>query len=399
MRPGLFTLAVLVGAGAGAVQAQALTPTQAQGISSTEIVLGTIQDLSGPFAAFGKQARNGMQLRVDELNAQGGIAGRRLVLLVEDAGFDPRRAALAAHKLVHQDKIFLMAGHMGAAPNQAAMPVQFERNVINFLPISASRAMHEPFHRLKYALAASDFDQMRQAAPRLARDKGIKKPCAIHQDDPFGLAVLQGAEAGLRTVGLELAETTRYKRGATDFSVPVARLKAAGCDMVILGTIVRETIGAIGQARKTGFNPVFLGSSASYTDLVHKLGGKAMDGLYATMTAQHPYLDDASQPVRFWANKYKAKFSEDPTVFSVYGYTIINLFAKAAQQAGADLRTDTFIQAMDALTVPPDMFGSPQASFTATKHQGSTQARLSQLVDGRWKVVGDDTRLPAARSP
>ena len=98
-------------------------------------------------------------------------------------------------------------------------------------------------------------------------------------------------------------------------------MKSSGCDMVVLGTIIRETIGTIGEARKTGFNPIFLGSSAAYTDLIHKLGGKAMDGLYATMTVQHPYLDEASQPIRFWANKYKTKFNEDPTVFSVYGYT------------------------------------------------------------------------------
>ena len=73
-------------------------------------------------------------------------------------------------------------------------------------------------------------------------------------------------------------------------------MKASGCDMVVLGTIIRETIGAIGEARKTGFNPTFIGSSAAYTDLIHKLGGKAMDGLYATMTVQNPYLDEASQP-------------------------------------------------------------------------------------------------------
>ena len=57
-----------------------------------------------------------------------------------------------------------------------------------------------------------------------------------------------------------------------------------------------------------------------------------MDGLYATMTVQHPYLDEASQPIRFWANKYKTKFNEDPTVFSVYGYSIIDAFIKAAAE-------------------------------------------------------------------
>ena len=385
MKHAAFSLAMLALAATGAAQAQ----TQSQGVSKTEILIGTIQDLSGPVAAFGKQSRNGMQLRVDEINEQGGIAGRKLKLLVEDAGYDPKRAVLAAQKLVNQDKIFLMAGHIGTAHNNAAMPVQFEKNVINFLPITAAREMYEPFHRLKYSFAATYFDQIRLAAPKLAKDKGLKKPCTLYQDDEFGLEILRGAEAGLKTVGLELAEKTSYKRGATDFSSQVARMKAAGCDLVILGTIIRETIGTIGESRKTGFNPTFLGSSASYTDLIHKLGGKPMDGLYATMTAQHPYLDEASQPLRFWANKYKTKFSEDPTVFSVYGYIIIDTFAKAAAKAGANLSTDSFIKAMDTLTIEPDMFGSPVTSFTATKRLGNDLSRLSQIVDSRWKVMGE----------
>ena len=124
---------------------------------------------------------------------------------------------------------------------------------------------------------------------------------------------------------MELVERTSYKRGATDFSSQVARMKAAGCDLVVLGTIIRETIGTIAEARKTGFSPTFVGSAAVYTDLIHKLGGKAMDGLYGTMTVQTPYLDEASQPIRFWATKYKTKFNDDPSVFSVYGYIIIDM--------------------------------------------------------------------------
>ena len=110
-----------------------------QGVSKTEITLGSIQDLSGPLAGFGKQIRLGMTLRVDELNEQGGVNGRKIKLLFEDSAYDPRKAVLAAQKLVNQDKIFAMVGHIGTAQNMAAMPVQFEKNVINFFPVTAAR--------------------------------------------------------------------------------------------------------------------------------------------------------------------------------------------------------------------------------------------------------------------
>jgi branched-chain amino acid transport system substrate-binding protein len=379
------TLALAVLALAGS-----LAFAQQQGVSKNEILIGTIQDMSGPLAGYGKQAKAGMQLRIDELNEQqGSIHGRKLRLIAEDDGYDPKKAVLAAQKLVNQDKVFIIAGHLGTAQNMAAMPVQFEKNIVNFFPITAAREMYEPLHKLKYSFAATYYDQLRIALPKLVKEKNVKKVCVIYQDDDFGQEVLKGGEAGLKSISMEYAEKTSYKRGATDFSSQVAKMKAGGCEMVVLGTIIRETIGTVAESRKTGFNPVFIGSSALYTDLIHKLGGKAMDGIYGTMTVQHPYLDEASQPMRFWANKYKTKFNEDPTVFSVYGYSIMDSFIKAAQKAGPNLTTDSFVKAMDSMTFEPDMFGAAKSTFTPTKHLGNDQSRLSQIQNGKWVVVSD----------
>ena len=363
-----------------------------QGVTKHEILIGTIQDMSGPLASFGKQAKYGMQLRIDELNEQGSVHGRKLRLALEDSGYDPKKAVLGAQKLVNQDKVFIMAGHVGTAQNNAAMPVQFEKNVANFLPITAARDMYEPFHKLKYSFAVTYFDQIRSALPKLVKEKNAKRVCTIYQDDDFGLEVLRGAEAGLKTVSMELVEKTSFKRGATDFSSQVAKMKSSNCDFVVLGTIIRETIGTIGESRKTGFNPTFLSANAAYTDLIPKLGGKAMDGMYATMTVQHPYLDEASQSIRFWANKYKTKFNEDPGTVSIYGYQIVDIFIKAAQKAGPNLTTESFLKAMDTLTVPPDIFGSAEMSFTPTKHLGTDASRYSQIQDGRWRVISEYSR-------
>jgi branched-chain amino acid transport system substrate-binding protein len=374
--------------GASFALAQKAMPTQ--GVSKNEILIGSIQDLSGPIAAFGKQLRYGMQLRVDELNEQsGGIHGRKLKLLIEDAQYDPKKAVLATQKLVNQDKIFAMVAHIGTTNNLAAMPIQFEKNVPNVYPITASQQMYQPYHRLKFGFSASYFDQMRIFAPKVAKEKGAKKVCSLYQDDDFGVEVMQGAEAGLKTIGMTIAEKTTYKTGATDFSSQVARMKAAGCDMVILGTIIRETIGSIAEGRKTGFNPVYLGSSAVYTDLNHKLARGVTEGLYGAMTVQHPYLDDAAQPIRFWATKYQTKFNEEPTVFSVYGYSAIDAFIIAAQKAGPGLTTDSFIKAMESADFPTDIFGSPVGKYGPTKRQATDQTRLSQIVNGKWKVVAD----------
>jgi len=371
----------------GAVSAVA--SAQTQGVSRQEIVIGSITDLSGPVAAVGKPVRQGIISRIEELNELGGVHGRKIKVVFEDAGYDTKRAVLAAQKLANQDKVFAALGTVGTAASMAAMPVLFEKQVIHFFPMTAAREMFEPPHRLKVAFLPTYYDQMRVATPRLLKDRNLKKPCVLHQDDEFGLEVLRGAEAGLKPIGMEVAEKATYKRGATDFSSQIARLRAASCDMVVLGTIVRETVGAVVEARKSGFNPVFLTNVGAYSDATARLGGKSMDGLYATMTAQIPYPDDANQQVRHWAAKYRTRFGEDPSEYATYGYHMADSFIRVLQKAGPDLTTDSFVKALESVSIPRDMFGYMEETFTPTKRLGNPYSRLSQLRDGRWHIVAD----------
>src|SRR5258706_2753203 len=111
-----------------------LALAQTQGVSKTEIVIGTEQDLSGPIVAFSKQLKNAMEMRVEEINASGGIHGRKLRLIIEDNGYDPKKAVLATQKLVQKDKIFAMVGLIGTPTALAAMPILFEKNIPNLFP-------------------------------------------------------------------------------------------------------------------------------------------------------------------------------------------------------------------------------------------------------------------------
>ena len=379
--------ALTLTAGTAPAQTQGISKSETQGVSKDEIVIGTIQDLSGPIAAFGKSARNGLQLRADEANEQGGINGRKIKFIAEDSGYDPKKGVLAAQKLAQRDKVFVTAGNIGTPIALATMPIFFEKNIPHVFPLTAARQMYDPLHKLKYALAATYYDQVRSGVKHLAKIKADRKWCIIYQDDDFGLEVLGGAEAGVKENGKTLIEKTSYKRGATDFSSQVAKMKSSACDTVIMGTIIRETVGTIAEAKKTGFNAEFIGTSAAYTHLIARLGGPAVNGFITAHTIAHPYLDDAAQNIRHWAAKYKTKFNEDPDVFSAYGYLIMDLTLATVAKAGKNLTTETFIKALDSSTFAPDMFGGDQLTYGPTKHLGSTKSRFSQIKDGRWTVI------------
>ena len=335
-------IALIIAAASGAALAQT------QGVSKNEIVIGSGQDLSGPLAGFSKPLRNGMMMRTEEINEQGGINGRKLKLIVEDHGYDPKKAVLATQKMVQKDKIFAMVGTIGTPTSLASMPILFEKNIPHLFPLTAAREMYEPLHKLKYSFAATYYDQMRAGVKNIVKQKGYKKVCTLYQDDDFGLEVMRGAEAGLKEIGLALAEKTTYKRGATDFSSQVARMKDAGCDFVVLGTIIRETIGTIGTARKLGWNVEFMGSSASYTELIHKLGGPAMNGFYSTNTVNIPYLDDASKNVREWGqrstrrNSTRTRACSRPTVTRSSACSL-----RSRRRPGPNLTTESFLAQLE----------------------------------------------------
>lgn len=381
-RSGLVVAALCIGAAMPALGAG--EPTQ--GVSRSEVVLGSIQDLSGPLAPSARQLVNGMNMRADELNRQGGINGRRIRLIVLDSGGDVKRAAADAEKLSVDDHVFAVLGQIGAATNVASMPSESAHNVINFLPVTGARDVYDPPSRLKVAFWPSYQAQVRAGVDYLTQQHHAQRPCILYQDDEYGAEVLRSTELALRQLGLSLHERIALRR---DDEVPkaVERLHAVNCELIVLGTPPNVATVAMAAAHRANFEPDFLGTSALYGALAGTTTSRAADGLYAVHTVSQPYRDDASKLVRDWAADYNRRFGEDPSVFAVYGYYIMDLFTKAAAKAGPKLNLDTFEAALENTTFPRDMFGSPEFHVTASERLGGRKVRISQVISGRWVPV------------
>jgi ABC-type branched-subunit amino acid transport system substrate-binding protein len=382
----------LLAAGLAAIcgLAASLALAQTQGVSKNEIVIGTIQDLSGPVVVYSKPVVNGMRMRVDEINAEGGINGRKLKLIVEDSGYDPKKAVLAQQKLLQRDKVFAMLGTLGTPVVGATMPLVLERNLPHLFPLTGAGFTYEPVQKNKFQIFAPYPETVRSALRHLMKTKGYAKVGVLYQDDDFGLEVLKGVEMGTKDMGQAICERTNYKRGATDFSSQIARLRSAGCDFVVLGTIVRETIGAMATARKLGWNVEFMGSSAAYDNNIPRVGAKAVEGFYAiSVQAEIPDYATANTRLKRWMDDYKKQFNEDSTLFSTAGYTIIDVFARAAAKAGPNLSAESLNAALESLTVPRDFFGAPEYSFSKANHLGNKRGKITQIQNGKWVTLTD----------
>jgi branched-chain amino acid transport system substrate-binding protein len=365
-----------------------------QGVTKDQIVVGSIQDLSGPVVALGKPINNGLILRAEQINASGGIHGRKLKVVIEDSGYDPKKAVLAAQKLLNQDKIFAMVGTLGSPVSLSTLPLVIEKGVPHLFPVTSHTGNFEPLHKLKFSVSNPYPNTIRVGLLELIKLKGHKRVAILYQDDEYGMDVVRGTEAALKQAGLTLVERTSYKRGATDFSSQMQKLKAANPDLIVLGTVVRETIGAMAAARQLGYAGDFLGSEAAYQPSVAKAGGKAVEGLYAVSTISTPYRDDPgnSKLLNEWMDAYKARFNEDADLYGIYGSMLLDIFARAADKAGPNLTVDALVKSLEENGYPRTFFGNPEISWSPTKRMGQDQVRIAQIRNGRWVNFTDYIR-------
>ena len=376
---------------AAALAASLATPTLAadpvRGVTDSEIIIGTYTDLSGVTAMWGVNNANAWRMAFDEANAAGGIDGRKIKYIVEDNQYQIPRSVQAANKLINRDGVFIMVANAGTPMNNATMPEQLAKGVANIFPLTSARSMYEPFNHLKFGLAASYYDQMRSGVKLFAEKHGKKAFCAMAQDTDFGRDVMDGARDELKALGLKMVAETLHKPTDTDFSAPVARLKDAGCDVVLLGTITRDTIQIISAIRKIGWNVDLLGQAASYDEAVAEVPGGVTEGFYSMTPIIFVAASDKRPEVMAFAEKYKKLFGKEPNFAAQLGYTGAQLVIQALKNAGKGLTTDSFVAGLESIHDWHDIFGSPPMTFGPKKHQGSNESFLCVVKGGKWVPV------------
>ncbi len=364
-------------------------PEGVRGVSATEIVIGTHQDLSGPLVAWGDGVRNGLIMGIEEINAKGGVHGRRLRLVVEDNGYDPRKAVLATRKLLERDRIFAMVSPLGSPTSLASMPLVLRRGVLHVFPFSAARRVFEPLHLLKFSTFTPYYDTIGAVLRYVMAKHKVDKVGIIYQDDDFGTEVYKGTVAMLKARGLAPVSVTSYKRGATDFSTQVARMRADGADVIAMGTAIRETVGVAKAVQALGWDVLMACTQACYTPETATLGGKAVHGIYGVSALDVPYLDSRVSGIRVWYRRYKERFSKEPNLQALAGYVNMRFFAVALEAAGPDLTQRKLARTLEDMPVwsDPDIKSAP-TDFTKDDHLGTYEVFVGRITrKNQWRRI------------
>lgn len=358
-----------------------------RGVSDTEIIVGMMTDLSGVTAVQGSNAANAMRLAFDDVNAKGGIHGRKIRFIVEDNEYLVPKAVQAMNKLVNRDNIFLLIGGGGTPHMDAVLPMMMEKGVPNLFPLTCARSMYEPLNKYKYGQFSSYFDQMRSAVKYFVETRGRKVIGSMYQDTDFGRDVHAGVVAQAEAMGLKVAATSASRPTDTDFNAQVSRLKEAGCDFIAMGTIVRDTVIILQTARKMGWSPDFCGQFATYSTAVAEAPGEAAEGFFSMSPGLYAYPDDPRPAVRELGTRYRQRFGININYLGEAGYAGASCLIDVLQRAGRDLTLDSFQQSMESIKDWRDIFGGPPLTITPTSHHASTQSFLSVVKNSRWTPV------------
>ena len=334
------------------------TGASVQGITADEIILGSHTDLSGPVAIWGVGSINGARMRFEEANEAGGIHGRQIRFVVEDTGYQIPRAIQAANKLINRDRIFAMVLGLGTPTNNAVLTQQLKSGVPNMFPLTGARSMVEPYHDLKFAQRGIYYDEIRAGVKYFLEEAGKEKPCVIYQDTDYGQEILEGAEDQVKEMGTELAGISAHKPTESEFTASIIRLRNAGCDVVFMGTIHRDTILILEAARKMSFDVVFVGNNAAYGQVIAEQESGSGEGYHAFVHMAKLYREDGlSEEVAAWWQAYEARFSEEPGIPAMEGYRAGDLVVTALERAGPDIDHEKFIRAVESINDYTDIFG------------------------------------------
>jgi branched-chain amino acid transport system substrate-binding protein len=323
----------LVGAIAGLAVALAAwsAPGPARG-QQGDIVIASVGPMTGQYASFGEQLRRGATMAVEDINAKGGVLGRKLRLEVGDDACDPKQAVAVANQVASK-RVRLVAGHFCSGSSIPASNVYAEENILQISPASTNPAFTERGLKNVFRVCGRD-DQQGGVAGNFLADRFRGKAIAIiHDKTAYGKGLADETRKALNARGVKEVLYEAYTAGERDYSALVSRLKQVNADAIYVGGYHTEAGLIVRQMRQQGLKAVLVAGDALVTDEFWSIAGAAGEGTLMTFSP-----DPRKEPtVAALVEKFRRQGYE-PEGYTLYSYAAIEAWVAAVAKVGT---TDT----------------------------------------------------------
>ncbi|HEY1326522.1 MAG TPA: ABC transporter substrate-binding protein [Casimicrobiaceae bacterium] len=365
---------------------------QTQGVTADTITIGAHGPITGPAAYIGLAGRDGMMLAVKEINAAGGVNGRKINVVFEDDGHSPTKAVAAVKKLVEQDKVFAVMSVGGSNATVGAVDYMKDKGVPYYVSIASAPQVTWPHSRTMF----------RGGTTETARYGELYAEFLATYYKARRIAIMSGREEYPRNEGdattaklkswFDMAPVTRveFNIGDKDFTPQLVEVQKANPDVIAFFGNPAEAAIAMRQAKELGLKqPFFVGSNMVDPALI-TAAKSAAEGVAGFSLI--PYLPGSKAPemVKWeaaWKKEYPSAPAGRPNNFDLLAYGDMYVLAEGMKRAGRDLTADSLIRALESMH---DYRVGPVAtprSFSTRHHIGNLTLVPMKVVNGEWEPV------------
>ncbi len=320
----VVALAVLAGAGC-----HKKTDTR-----DAPLLIGNVMPLSGEIATFGQSANNGVKLAVDEVNAAGGIKGRKLEVRTYDTLGKPEQSAVAMTRALSQDKATLIIGELGSGGSLAIAPIAETNKVPTISPASTNPKVTKDGARTRaYMFRVCFIDPFQGTVmAKFARQTLKAKRAAILRDvgNDYSVGLADYFAKTFQELGGEIAVDVSYKAGDQDFKAQLTKAKFAQPDLLYVPGYYTDIALIARQARELGLTMPLAGGDGWDSAKLYEIAQGALDGSYFT---NHYSTENPSAVVQDFKKKYEAAYQAPPDSFAALGYDAARLAIDAMGRA------------------------------------------------------------------
>ena len=385
---------VLRGALAATVAVAALSASARaeNGVTADTITFGQAAVLEGPASALGLGMQMGLNAAFDEINAKGGVHGRKIKLISVNDGYEPDRAIAATKKLIEEEKVFALIGPVGTPTSAAAQPIATAAKVPFMGAFTGAGFLRNPKLENVINVRASYDAETEAWVKHLTEDLKISKIGIFYQDDAFGRAGLSGFKKAMDKRNMQIAAEATYERNTVAVKTGVLAMKQAAPEAVVIVGAYKPVAEFIKLSKKIGFSPVFVNISFVGANALAKELGPEGKGVIVSQVV--PFPADAS--LKVVADYQKAIKAADPKAepefVSLEGYLAGRLAIAALEKAGKDLTRDGLLKAIKD-TGKFDI-GGLSMTFSAEKNEGLDKVWMTIIeADGSFKPIEKMIRI------
>lgn len=295
-----------------------------------EIKIGAVLPLTGSAAVWGENSRMGLEIALEEVNAAGGVKGKKVNLIFEDSQSDSAKAVSALQKLISTDKVSVVIGDIASSSVLAMAPIAEKAKVVLLSP-GASNPDISKAGEFIFRNWQSDALEGKVDAKYAYEHLGWKNVAVLYVSNAYGTGLKTVFEESFQKLGGKISASESFEQGATDMRAQLNKTRNLKLDAIYMPGYPPEMAILLRQAKEMGIKVPFLSVQAFDDPKILKTAKDAAEGVIFSVPKPP---DPSNQVVKNFIDKYKQKFSRDPGVTSDTGYDALKIIVWAMNQAG-----------------------------------------------------------------